>query len=40
MTVLLSLLSMPLAIALGLLIALGRLYGPAVVRVPLRRTSR
>jgi polar amino acid transport system substrate-binding protein len=35
MTILLSLLSMPLAIALGLTVALGRVYGPAVVRVPL-----
>jgi polar amino acid transport system substrate-binding protein len=26
---------MPIAIALGLLIALGRLYGPAVLRIPL-----
>src|SRR5207244_754621 len=35
MTVLLSLLAMPLAIAVGLAVALGRVYGPAVVRVPL-----
>ncbi|MFO0807451.1 MAG: ABC transporter substrate-binding protein/permease [Gemmataceae bacterium] len=35
MTVRLSLISMPIAVLLGLLIALGRLYGPAVVRFPL-----
>lgn len=35
MTVLLSVLSMPLAILLGLTIAIGRVYGPAVVRWPL-----
>jgi polar amino acid transport system substrate-binding protein len=35
MTVFLSVASMPLAIALGLLIALGRLYGPALIRAPL-----
>jgi len=34
-TVLLSVLSMPLAILIGLLVALGRLYGPAILRVPL-----
>jgi polar amino acid transport system substrate-binding protein len=34
-TVLLSVVSMPLAILLGLLIALGRLYGPALLRGPL-----
>ncbi len=35
MTVLLSVLSMPLAIALGILIAIGRLYGPWFVAKPL-----
>lgn len=35
MTVLLSITSMPLAIVLGLLIALGRLFGPAILRAPL-----
>jgi polar amino acid transport system substrate-binding protein len=35
MTVLLSVLSMPLAISLGLLIAIGRQYGPLLVRGPL-----
>lgn len=35
MTVKLSVISMPIAIVLGLLIALGRLYGPAIVRAPL-----
>jgi polar amino acid transport system substrate-binding protein len=35
MTVLLSFLSMPIAIALGILIALGRLYGPKAVSIPL-----
>jgi polar amino acid transport system substrate-binding protein len=35
MTVLLSVTSMPLAIVLGLLIALGRLFGPAFLRAPL-----
>jgi polar amino acid transport system substrate-binding protein len=35
MTVLLSVLSFPLAIALGILIALGRLYGPRLVAWPL-----
>jgi polar amino acid transport system substrate-binding protein len=35
MTLFLSVTSMPLAVALGLLIALGRLYGPALLRVPL-----
>jgi polar amino acid transport system substrate-binding protein len=35
MTVLLSLCSMPLAVALGLAVALARLYGPAPVRIPL-----
>jgi polar amino acid transport system substrate-binding protein len=35
MTVKLSLISMPVAVLLGLAIALGRLYGPAVVRLPL-----
>jgi polar amino acid transport system substrate-binding protein len=34
-TVILSLLAFPLAVALGLLIALGRLHGPRSVRVPL-----
>ena len=33
-TILLSFLSMPLAIALGLAVAIGRLYGPAWVRIP------
>ena len=32
MTVLLSVLSMPIAVGLGLLVALGRLYGPARLR--------
>jgi polar amino acid transport system substrate-binding protein len=35
LTVVLSVCSMPLAIVLGLFIALGRLYGPAVIRFPL-----
>lgn len=35
MTVKLSLISMPLAVLLGLAIALGRLYGPALLRLPL-----
>lgn len=35
MTVLLSLTSMPLAILCGLLLALGRLYGPALLRWPM-----
>jgi polar amino acid transport system substrate-binding protein len=35
MTVVLSVLSFPLAIALGLLVALGRLYGPPWLRPPL-----
>ncbi|MHB8970823.1 MAG: ABC transporter permease subunit [Pirellulaceae bacterium] len=35
MTILLSVTSMPLAIVAGLLIALGRLYGPALLRYPL-----
>jgi polar amino acid transport system substrate-binding protein len=35
MTVVLSCLSFPLAITAGLLIAIGRLYGPAIVRAPL-----
>jgi polar amino acid transport system substrate-binding protein len=35
MTIRLSLTAMPLAIALGLLVALGRVYGPWFVRVPL-----
>jgi polar amino acid transport system substrate-binding protein len=35
MTIRLSVTAMPLAIVIGLLIALGRMYGPAVVRVPL-----
>lgn len=35
MTVLLSLISFPLAIMAGVLIAVGRLYGPAWVRIPL-----
>lgn len=34
-TVLLSVLSMPLAVVIGLFVALGRIYGPAVVRWPL-----
>jgi polar amino acid transport system substrate-binding protein len=34
-TVLLAVLSMPLAIGIGLVVALGRLYGPAVLRLPL-----
>jgi polar amino acid transport system substrate-binding protein len=34
-TILLSAVSFPIAIMLGLLIAVGRLYGPAVVRIPL-----
>ncbi len=34
-TVELSFLSMPLAIAIGLLVALGRLYGPTWIRLPL-----
>jgi polar amino acid transport system substrate-binding protein len=33
-TVQLSILSMPLAIALGLLVAIGRLYGPGWIRLP------
>jgi polar amino acid transport system substrate-binding protein len=35
MTIKLSLTAMPLAIVIGLLVALGRLYGPWVVRAPL-----
>ena len=35
MTILLSVTAMPLAIVAGLLIALGRLYGPTVLRYPL-----
>jgi polar amino acid transport system substrate-binding protein len=35
LTVVLSVCSMPLAIVVGLFIALGRLYGPAVIRFPL-----
>lgn len=35
LTIVLSVISMPLAIGLGLLIALGRMYGPAVLRLPL-----
>ncbi len=35
LTVLLALLSFPLAVGLGLLVALGRLYGPRWLRVPL-----
>lgn len=35
LTILLSVASFPIAIALGLLIAIGRLYGPAWVRIPL-----
>lgn len=35
MTVFLSVVSMPLAILLGLLVALGRVYGPLALRVPL-----
>ncbi|HWL93872.1 MAG TPA: ABC transporter permease subunit [Phycisphaerae bacterium] len=34
-TLLLSFLAMPLAVLLGLLVALGRMYGPAVLRAPL-----
>lgn len=34
-TVALSVVSMPLAVAIGLAVALGRLYGPAFVRAPL-----
>jgi polar amino acid transport system substrate-binding protein len=34
-TILLTLLAMPLAIVVGLLVALGRLYGPGWLRVPL-----
>lgn len=34
-TIELSVISMPLAIAIGLLVAIGRLYGPAVIRWPL-----
>jgi polar amino acid transport system substrate-binding protein len=35
MTIVLSVLSFPLAIVLGLLIAIGRLYGPVFLRMPL-----
>lgn len=35
MTVFLSIMAMPIAIALGLIIAIGRLYGPLVLRWPL-----
>ncbi len=35
MTVLLAVVSFPLAVGIGLLVALGRLYGPAWVRMPL-----
>jgi polar amino acid transport system substrate-binding protein len=35
LTVVLSAMSMPIAIALGLLIALSRLYGPTLLRIPL-----
>jgi polar amino acid transport system substrate-binding protein len=35
MTVLLSILSMPIAIVLGIFIALGRLYAPKIVAIPL-----
>jgi len=35
MTVILSVVSFPIAIALGLLVAVGRLYGPRVLRLPL-----
>ncbi|OWY73385.1 hypothetical protein B7486_03310 [cyanobacterium TDX16] len=35
MTLLLSVASMPIAIVIGLLVALGRLYGPAILRAPL-----
>jgi len=35
LTVVLSCLSFPIAVALGLLVALGRLYGPRYLRVPL-----
>lgn len=34
-TVFLSVVSMPIAILVGLFVALGRLYGPAIVRIPL-----
>ena len=39
-TVVLSFLSMPLAMALGLLVAIGRLYGPRLARVAARRLRR
>ncbi|RIK68556.1 MAG: polar amino acid ABC transporter permease [Planctomycetota bacterium] len=35
MTVLLSVAAMPLAMLIGLLVALGRLYGPAILKAPL-----
>jgi polar amino acid transport system substrate-binding protein len=35
LTVILSVLSFPIAIAIGLAVAIGRLYGPRVLRVPL-----
>ncbi len=35
MTVILSALSFPIAITVGLLVAVGRLYGPAIIRAPL-----
>jgi polar amino acid transport system substrate-binding protein len=35
MTVFLSVTSMPIAILVGLLVALGRMYGPPIIRVPL-----
>jgi polar amino acid transport system substrate-binding protein len=35
MTVFLSVVSMPLAVVIGLAVALGRLYGPALLRLPL-----
>src|SRR6185437_5644665 len=35
MTVLLAFLSFPIAIAVGLLVAIGRLYGPGWLRLPL-----
>src|SRR5262249_15322908 len=35
MTVLLSILSMPLAVVIGLAVAIGRLYGPRLIRIVL-----
>ncbi len=35
MTVFLSVVSFPLAIAIGILVAIGRLYGPAIIAKPL-----